>query len=130
MPQYFGLDVFVGKKDQIYFLKLLLVMSVLNSMCMETQQTLLEGMLSGKPVIGSPKGALTELVQRRGLLLKKNTAQDLAQAIGQLIQSPELRDRLGQAGPPYAREFSYQAAARAHLSLFEELLGSFANSKG
>lgn len=85
--------------------------------------TLLEGMLSGKPVIGSPKGALTELVQGRGLLLKKNTARDLAQAIGQLIQSPELRDRLGQAGPPFARQFSYQAAARAHLSLFEELLG-------
>jgi glycosyltransferase involved in cell wall biosynthesis len=85
--------------------------------------TLLEGMIAGKPVIGSPMGALTELVQDRGILLKKNTAQDLALAVEQLIQSPELRDQLGQAGSLYARQFSYQAAAQAHLKLFEELLG-------
>jgi len=68
-------------------------------------------------------GALTELVKDRGILLKKNSAQDLAQAVEQLIQFSELRDRLGQAGSLYARQFSYQAAAQAHLKLFEELLG-------
>jgi glycosyltransferase involved in cell wall biosynthesis len=85
--------------------------------------TLLEGMIAGKPVIGSPMGALTELVQDRGILLKKNTPQDLALAVEQLIKSPELRDQLGQAGSLYARQFSYQAAAQVHLKLFEELLG-------
>ena len=85
--------------------------------------TLLEGMISGKPVISSPMGALIELVRDRGILLEKNTAQDLAQALERLILSPGLQDHLGQAGPPYARQFSYQAAAQAHLKLFEELLG-------
>ncbi len=85
--------------------------------------TLLEGMISGKPVIGSPKGALIELVQGRGILLRENTPEDLAGAIEELIKSPEMRDRLGRAGRVYARQFSYQAAARAHLRLFEELLG-------
>ncbi|MBA4394933.1 MAG: hypothetical protein C0407_15380, partial [Desulfobacca sp.] len=84
--------------------------------------TLLEGMISGKPVIGSPKGALIELVKDRGILLEKNTGQDLASALQHLIQSPELRAQMGQAGPPYARQFSYQAAAQAHLKYFEELL--------
>ncbi len=84
--------------------------------------TLLEGMVSGKPVIGSPLGALTELVQGRGLLLKKNTVQDLAQAIERLIQSPGLREEMGRAGQGYARQFSYQAAAKSHLSLFEDLI--------
>lgn len=86
--------------------------------------TLLEGMISGKPVIGSPKGALIELVRGRGLLLEENNDQALAQALKGLIESPEIRDQMGQAGPPYARQFSYQAAAQAHLSLFEELLRS------
>lgn len=85
--------------------------------------TLLEGMISGKPVIGSPRGALTELVQGRGIVLKENTAEDLVPAIEGLIKSPEMRDRLGRAGHLYARQFSYPAAARAHLRLFEELLG-------
>jgi glycosyltransferase involved in cell wall biosynthesis len=84
--------------------------------------TLLEGMMAGKPVIGSPRGALPELVGNSGILLEKNTPQDLALAVEQLIRSPELRDRLSRAGPPHARQFSYQAAARAHLSLFEKLL--------
>jgi glycosyltransferase involved in cell wall biosynthesis len=85
--------------------------------------TLLEGMISGKPVIGSPKGALIELVQDRGILLEKNTVPDLTQALERLIESPELRTQMGQSGPPYARQFSYHAAAQAHLKWFEELLG-------
>ena len=85
--------------------------------------TLLEGMVSGKPVIGSPLGALTELVQGRGIVLQENTVEDLAQAIERLIKSPGLREEMGLAGQIYARQFSYPAAARAHLRLFEELLG-------
>jgi glycosyltransferase involved in cell wall biosynthesis len=84
--------------------------------------TLLEGMISGRPIIGSPMGALTELVQDRGLLLEKNTPQDLARTVKHLLESPDLRDQLARAGPPYARRFSYRATARAHLDWFEELL--------
>ncbi len=84
--------------------------------------TLLEGMMSGKPVIGSSMGALIELVQDRGFLLKENTPQELARVIDKLIQSPELRLEMGRAGSLYSRQFSYSAAARSHLSFFEELL--------
>jgi glycosyltransferase involved in cell wall biosynthesis len=84
--------------------------------------TLLEGMMAGRPVICSPLGAMPELVKDKGIILKENTPQRLAQAFEQLIENQELRDRLGRAGPPYARQFSYQAAAQAHLSLFEKLL--------
>jgi glycosyltransferase involved in cell wall biosynthesis len=54
--------------------------------------------------------------------LKENTVQDLAQAIERLIQSPGLREEMGRAGQGYARQFSYQAAARSHLELFEDLI--------
>jgi len=84
--------------------------------------TLLEGMISGKPVIGSPKGSLIELVGDRGILLENNTAEDLVSALNRLIESPELRVQMGQAGPPYARQFSYRTTAQAHLEWFEELL--------
>jgi glycosyltransferase involved in cell wall biosynthesis len=84
--------------------------------------TLLEGMMAGRPVICSPLGAMPELVRDKGIILKENTSEHLAKALEELIEDQGLRDRLGRAGPPYARQFSYQAAARAHLSLFEKLL--------
>ncbi len=85
--------------------------------------TLLEGMMAGRPVICSPLGAMPELVKDKGIILKENTPQQLAQALEQLMENRELRDRLGKAGPPYAAQFNFQSAARAHLELFEELLG-------
>ena len=84
--------------------------------------TLLEGMMAGRPVICSPLGAMPELVKDKGMILKENTPQHLAKALEQLIEDQGLRDRLGKAGPPYAGQFSYQAAAQAHLSLFNKLL--------
>jgi glycosyltransferase involved in cell wall biosynthesis len=84
--------------------------------------TLLEGMRAGRPVICSPLGAMPELVRDNGIILKENTPQHLAQALEQLIEDRELRDRLGKSGPPYAAQFTFQAAAREHLKLFEKLL--------
>ncbi len=84
--------------------------------------TLLEGMMAGRPVICSPLGAMPELVRDKGIVLKKNTPQHLAKALERLIEDRGLRDLLGRAGPPQARQFSYQAAAQAHLSLFNKLL--------
>ncbi len=84
--------------------------------------TLLEGMMAGRPVICSPLGAMPELVRNKGIILKENIPEHLAKALEGLIEDQGLRDRLGKAGPPYARQFSCQAAAQAHLSLFEKLL--------
>jgi glycosyltransferase involved in cell wall biosynthesis len=84
--------------------------------------TLLEGMMAGKAVVASPSGALVELVQGRGLLLKKNTPEDLAEALRHLFKSPESREKMGKDGAVFARQFSYRAAARAHLDLFEKLI--------
>ena len=83
---------------------------------------LLEGMLSGKPVICTPMGAMPELVGDRGVVLERNSVEGLTRELGRLLGSPDLRDRLGQVGRGHALGFSYLAAAKAHLYLFEELL--------
>ena len=83
---------------------------------------LLEGMLSGKPVVCTPLGAMPELVGDRGIVLKENTVPALAQALEQLLSSAELRDRLGRSGRDFAAGFSYEATARAHKLFFEQLL--------
>jgi glycosyltransferase involved in cell wall biosynthesis len=83
---------------------------------------LLEGMLTGRPVVCTPLGAMPELVGDRGIILKKNTVEDLTRALERLLSSPELRERLGRAGRDFAAGFSYEAAAKAHVGLFEELV--------
>jgi glycosyltransferase involved in cell wall biosynthesis len=84
--------------------------------------TLLEGMMSGRPVVCSPRGAMPELVGEQGIILKENTPHCLAQALEQLLTDAALRKRLEEAGPSRARQFTFQAAAQAHLDLFERLL--------
>ena len=83
---------------------------------------LLEGMLSGKPVVCTPLGAMPELVGDRGIVLEGNNVEDLTRAIERLLVSPELRRQLGWAGKGQVPHFSYRSAAKAHLELFEELL--------
>jgi glycosyltransferase involved in cell wall biosynthesis len=83
---------------------------------------LLEGMLSGKPVVCTPLGAMPELVGDRGIVLEGNNVEELTRAIERLLVSPELRRQLGRAGKGQVSHFSYRSAAKAHLKLFEELL--------
>jgi glycosyltransferase involved in cell wall biosynthesis len=84
--------------------------------------TLLEGMISGKPVLCSPLGAMPELVEGTGLVLKENSVGELVKVLEGLLDSPELRARLAAAGPLRAARFSYRAAAEAHLDFFRGIL--------
>ncbi len=84
--------------------------------------TLLEGMISGRPVICSPLGAMPELVNGRGIVLAENRPSCLAQALQTLLTDPELGKQLGQAGQQHARGFTFQAAALAHRQWFEKIL--------
>jgi glycosyltransferase involved in cell wall biosynthesis len=84
--------------------------------------TLLEGMISRKPVVCSPMGAMPELVKGIGLVLKENSVEEVVQGLRRLLESPELRNQMGAAGPPHAARFSYRAAAEAHLELFRDIL--------
>jgi glycosyltransferase involved in cell wall biosynthesis len=83
---------------------------------------LLEGMLSGRPVVCTPMGAMPELVGTQGIVLERNNVEDLTRALDRLLTSPELRAQLGRAGSAVVARFSYESAARAHLKLFEDLL--------
>jgi glycosyltransferase involved in cell wall biosynthesis len=84
--------------------------------------TLLEGMISGKPVICTPLGAMPELVDGIGLVLRENSTKELVRGLEALLQSPERRNQMAAAGPSYAARFSYRAAAEAHLEFFQEIL--------
>lgn len=58
-----------------------------------------ESMAMGKAVVSSSVAALTEIVDdgKTGLVFTKGSAESFAAVLGKLLDSPELRARLGQA---------------------------------
>jgi glycosyltransferase involved in cell wall biosynthesis len=86
----------------------------------------LEAATYGKPVVasGSAQGAGLLLPGKTGLLLDDANPQELATALRLLIESPELRLRLGEAAARHAHaKFDPAGNARAVERVYDDLLG-------
>jgi glycosyltransferase involved in cell wall biosynthesis len=91
---------------------------------------LLEAMTYRVPVISTPLGGVTDIVQhdRTGLLVPPNDASALAAAIILLATNPAIAQRLGIAGREYAlSHFSWNAVLSQWRELYAGVLG---HSKG
>jgi glycosyltransferase involved in cell wall biosynthesis len=87
---------------------------------------LVEALLAGSAVVGTPAGGIPEVVQdgSTGLLARDGDPQDLADKIRQLLSDPALRDRLTAAGRARAMDtYSSTATARRFLDLYHDLAG-------
>jgi glycosyltransferase involved in cell wall biosynthesis len=81
------------------------VLAGLDIFCLATRQeamgtAFLEAAASGLPVIGTDVGGVAEMMRpgETGLLVPLDDSQALQNALIQLIDSPELRTKMGQAG--------------------------------
>ena len=82
---------------------------------------LLEAMQLGKPAVATVVGGIPEVTQDHvnGLLVPVRDSGKLAAAILELVRDPELRSRLGRAGPRTAEPFcDLEARARELDSIF------------
>ncbi len=87
---------------------------------------LLEAMAWGKPVIASDSGGPREIVERdvTGLLIRPESAEDLAQAILMLVGDPDRRIRMGQSGAVRVRDrFSAERMVGQLQALYQEMAG-------
>jgi len=78
----------------------------------------IEAMATGKPVVAFSHGALPEIIkqEKTGLLVPPYNIEALAEAVGQLLQAPQRRKTLGQAGRQrVADHFTIQQTA-VHVS--------------
>lgn len=86
----------------------------------------LEAAMQGKPVVasGSQSGAGILLPGVTGILLQEGTPAELEAALRDLIENPDLRDRLGRAAAEHARDgFDPDRNARRVEDIYTELLG-------
>ena len=97
---------------------------VLPSFSEARPRTIIEAMMLGIPVVATSVGGVPSLVDdgRTGLLVPAGDAAALADALGRLVRSPELRGRLGDAAARYAAsEFSAVRTAQRYLRLYRSL---------
>jgi glycosyltransferase involved in cell wall biosynthesis len=84
----------------------------------------LEAMASGLPIVASRLGGILDLVQEggNGILFKPEKVEELARALGYLVDNPEERERMGCAGKKMAEDYSWAKIARRTEEVYRELL--------
>lgn len=78
-------------------------------------RTMVQALLAGVAIVGYDAGGIGEIClhEKTGLLVPVGNRDQLAQAIGRLLDDPPLRQRLIAQGRPYARErFDHQQMVR------------------
>lgn len=83
--------------------------------------TLVEALLAGSAVVGTPAGGIPEVVrhQETGLLAQDGDSADLARQIQRLLADANLRERLVRAGQEHvARIYSAETAVAGFLDLY------------
>ena len=84
----------------------------------------LEGMMFGKPVVGSAIGGMREVIVdgETGLLAQPGDPISLRATIARLLEDPGLRQQLGQSGRSrYLRQFQPRGMAEGVIAAFHRL---------
>jgi glycosyltransferase involved in cell wall biosynthesis len=84
--------------------------------------TLVEALLAGSAVVGTPAGGIPEVIhhEETGLLAGDRDASDLARQIKRLLTDAELRDRLTRAGKEHvSRIYAPSSAVGRFLALYD-----------
>lgn len=86
----------------------------------------IEAMAAARPVVAARVGGLQDIVHHgdTGLLFNRGDAGELAQALSQLLDRPEMRTRMGLRGRQLVeREYDWEGIIeRRYLPMIEELL--------
>jgi glycosyltransferase involved in cell wall biosynthesis len=87
--------------------------------------SMLEGMAMKKAVIGSRAGAIPEIIRDRenGLLVNPGSAEEISQAIVELIENPALRERLAENAARTASEMTPEREFREWMEVYETICG-------
>jgi glycosyltransferase involved in cell wall biosynthesis len=90
-----------------------------------------EAMAHGRPVVASAVGGLLDLVidGETGILVPPGDVGALRDALRRLLEDPDLRRRMGEAGRARVRErFSWNAVTDATLAAYDEAQASVSTS--
>jgi glycosyltransferase involved in cell wall biosynthesis len=117
--------IFTGIRRDVPEILALLDVFVLPSLWEGLPIALLEAMAAGLPVVATRVGGVPEVVVDgvTGLLVPPRDPEALSEAILTLLQDPDLRQKMGQAGQDRVREyFSVERMVKRTENLYASLL--------
>ena len=97
---------------------------VLPSLFEGTPLTLLEAMASGLPIVTTDTCGMKDVIQhgKNGLLVPTRSPAVLADALGQMLDSKELRESLGRrAASDAERLYSWEVVAQPMIAAYQEI---------
>jgi len=85
----------------------------------------LEAMAIGTPIVATAVGGLADLLRESGagILVPPDDPLAVADAVERLLADPASRDRMREAGKPYARRFSIDRMVDEYLKVYRSILG-------
>jgi L-malate glycosyltransferase len=84
---------------------------------------LIEAMACEIPVIGSDSGEIPHVINDAGLIFPEGNSSELSDSLRQLIENPELANKLAKKGRDRVMKFyTNKALARAQLKFYQELI--------
>jgi len=95
---------------------------VLSSLTEGLPKVILEGMACGLPVVTTTAGSSAEVVGEAGLVVEPGNAEALAEAIAQLLNDSERREKLSLVAASRAHLFSWDEVARRYDAVYRELV--------
>jgi glycosyltransferase involved in cell wall biosynthesis len=84
----------------------------------------LEAMACGTPVVTSTSSSLSEVADGAALLIDPYSVDELASALQSIHNDPGLAGELRQRGRARAAQFTWEKAAHATLSLYEDVVAA------
>lgn len=120
---------FTGFREDIPQILAILDIFVLPSLCEALPTSIIEAMFSGKPIIATNVGGIPEVVVdgETGILIPPKDSKILAEAITELLDSPEKRKRMGEMGRQ--RAFNHFSVEKM-VENYEKFYWSFYNKRG
>jgi len=107
------------------YLKLLKASSIVITMSKFNEgwcRTAHEAMLLKRPVIGSGRGGMKELLEGGKQIICENFNQ-LREKVEYLLNYPEKREKMGESGYNFAKDFTLERFEKAWLELIHKILG-------
>ena len=86
---------------------------------------LLDAMEQRLPIIASAVGGVPEIVRdgQNGILIESERPDQLQDAILRLRDAPQLRERLGNQGQRFAKDFTAAVMCRKYVALYQSIAG-------
>ena len=78
-------------------------------------------MKCGTPLVCSNNSSIPEIVGRAGLMVDPERVDEISLAIKNIIQEPELREKLRRLGIERAEEFKWQKTAMETITIIKSM---------